>query len=107
MGWSTSLSTSRRASPTRYRPVWEVTDPALSIVRLHGRNHGTWNKKGLTSSAQRFNYDYDEGELTEVAQNVGTLSRKAEIVHVLFNTNYQDQGQRAARTLNGILQSKK
>jgi len=87
--------------------VWEVTDPALSVVRLHGRNHGTWNKKGLTSSAQRFNYDYDEGELTEVAQNVGTLSRKAEIVHVLFNTNYQDQGQRAARTLNGILQSKK
>ena len=87
--------------------VWEVTDPALSIVRLHGRNHGTWNKKGLVSSAQRFNYDYDEGELTEVAQNVSTLSRKADIVHVLFNTNYQDQGQRAARMLDGILHSKK
>src|SRR6266550_80068 len=87
--------------------VWEVTDPALSIVRLHGRNHGTWNKKGLTSSAQRFNYDYDEGELTEVAQNVGTLSRKAEIVHVLFNTNYQDQGRRAASTLNTILRAQK
>jgi uncharacterized protein YecE (DUF72 family) len=87
--------------------VWEATNPALSIVRLHGRNHGAWNKKGLTSSAQRFNYDYDEGELTEVAQNVTTLSRKADIVHVLFNTNYQDQGQRAARTLNRILHSKK
>jgi uncharacterized protein YecE (DUF72 family) len=87
--------------------VWEVTGPTLSIVRLHGRNHGTWNKKGLTSSAQRFNYDYDEGELTAVAQNVTRLSRKADIVHVLFNTNYQDQGQRAARTLNGILHSKK
>jgi uncharacterized protein YecE (DUF72 family) len=87
--------------------VWEVTDPALTVVRLHGRNHRTWNKKGLASSAQRFNYDYDEGELTEVAQNVSTLSRKADIVHVLFNTNYQDQGQRAARMLNGILHSKK
>ena len=76
-------------------------------MRLHGRNHGTWTKKGLTSSAKRFNYDYDERELTKVAQNVSTVSRKAEIVHVLFNTNYQDQGQRAARTLNGILQSKK
>ena len=62
--------------------VWEVTDPALSIVHLHGRNHGTWNKKGLVPSAQRFNYDYDEGELTEVAQNVSTLSRKADIVHL-------------------------
>jgi uncharacterized protein YecE (DUF72 family) len=88
-------------------PVWEVTDPVLSIVRLHGRNHGTWNKKGLASSAQRFNYDYDEAELTEVAQNVTTLSRKADMVHVLFNTNYQDQGQRAAQMLNGILHSKK
>jgi uncharacterized protein YecE (DUF72 family) len=87
--------------------IWELTDPGLSVVRLHGRNHGTWNKKGLTSSAQRFNYDYDERELTEVAQNVTTLSRKAEFVHVLFNTNYQDQGQRAARTLNGILHAKK
>ena len=87
--------------------VWELTDPGLSVVRLHGRNHGTWNKKGLTSSAQRFNYDYDERELTEVAQSVTTLSRKADIVHVLFNTNYQDQGQRAARTLNGILHAKK
>jgi len=76
-------------------------------VRLHGRNHGTWNKKGLTSSAQRFNYDYDESELTEVAQNVNALSRKADIVHVLFNTNYQDQGRRAASTLNTILRAQK
>jgi len=28
-------------------------------------------------------------------------------VHVLFNTNYQDQGQRAARMLGGILHSTK
>jgi uncharacterized protein YecE (DUF72 family) len=87
--------------------VWEITEPALAVVRLHGRNHGTWNKKGFSSSAQRFNYDYDEGELTEVAQNVTRLSRKADIVHVLFNTNYQDQGQRAARTLSGILHAKR
>ena len=87
--------------------VSEATDPALAVVRLHGRNHGTWNKDGLVSSAQRFNYDYDEGELTNVAQNVTTLSSKADIVYVLFNTNYRDQGQRAARTLNGLLHSKK
>jgi uncharacterized protein YecE (DUF72 family) len=87
--------------------VWEVTDPALSVVRLHGRNHDAWNQKGLTSSAQRFNYDYDEGELTELSHNVSGLSRQADIVHVLFNTNYQDQGQRAASTLNTILRAQK
>jgi uncharacterized protein YecE (DUF72 family) len=34
--------------------VWAVTNPALAIVRLHGRNHGMWNRKGLKSSSQRF-----------------------------------------------------
>ena len=83
--------------------VWEVTNPALGIVRMHGRNRDTWNRKGLTTSSQRFNYDYAESELREVATDVTTLSRQAERVHVLFNTNYQDQGQRAARTLIGLL----
>jgi uncharacterized protein YecE (DUF72 family) len=27
--------------------AWEVTNAELALVRLHGRNHGTWNKKGL------------------------------------------------------------
>jgi len=66
--------------------VWEMTDPALALVRLHGRNRETWNRKGLTASSQRFNYDYDENELREVAANVTTLSRKVKSVHVLFNT---------------------
>ena len=40
--------------------VWEVTSPELAIVRMHGRNVDTWAKKGLTTSSQRFNYDYSE-----------------------------------------------
>jgi uncharacterized protein YecE (DUF72 family) len=83
--------------------IWEVTNPALALVRLHGRNRETWNRKGLTASSQRFNYEYDEDELRDVAANVQALARRAERVHVLFNVNYQDQGQRAARTLSGLL----
>jgi uncharacterized protein YecE (DUF72 family) len=83
--------------------VWEVTQPALSVVRMHGRNRETWNRKGLASSAQRFNYDYTEAELTEIAGRVAALAASAARVHVLFNTNYQDQGQRAARTLTSLL----
>src|SRR5690242_14043674 len=37
--------------------VWEVTNSQLAIVRLHGRNHATWNRKGLKTSSQRFDYD--------------------------------------------------
>ncbi len=83
--------------------VWEVTDPSLAVVRLHGRNRDTWNRKGLTASSQRFNYDYDERELRDVAAKVTALSRNAKRTHVLFNTNYQDQGQRAATTLRKLL----
>ncbi|MGH8850443.1 MAG: DUF72 domain-containing protein [Casimicrobiaceae bacterium] len=82
--------------------VWEVTQPALSVVRLHGRNRETWNRKGLGSSSDRFNYDYDTGELTELAGKVAAIA--AASVHVVFNNNYEDQGQRNARELTGILQ---
>ena len=44
-----------------------------------------------------------EEELREIAANVNTLGRKVEHVHVLFNTNYQDQGQRAAKALASLL----
>jgi uncharacterized protein YecE (DUF72 family) len=85
--------------------VWEVTNPALALVRLHGRNHGTWNLKGLKSSSQRFDYDYDEQELQSLAQDIKQLAPKAATTHVLFNNNYQDQGQRGAQTLTRLLES--
>jgi uncharacterized protein YecE (DUF72 family) len=85
--------------------VWEVTNPALAIVRLHGRNHGTWNRKGLRSSAQRFDYDYSEEELGGLAQDIQRFAPKAETTHVLFNNNYEDQGQRNARALSRILEA--
>jgi uncharacterized protein YecE (DUF72 family) len=89
--------------PNTIPSVWEVTNPALSIVRLHGRNHATWNLKGLTNSAQRFNYDYHDAELMDIASDVKALAEKAEATHVLFNNNFQDQGQRGARTLTKLL----
>jgi uncharacterized protein YecE (DUF72 family) len=83
--------------------VWEVTNPVLSIVRLHGRNHGTWNRKGLNASSQRFDYDYNEDELKEIGSHVKSIADKVETTHVLFNNNYQDQGQRGARALTAIV----
>jgi uncharacterized protein YecE (DUF72 family) len=83
--------------------VWEVTSPHLAIVRLHGRNAETWNKKGLTTSSQRFNYDYPDSELEELAESVKTLARQVPRTHVILNNNYQDQGQRNARTLMKFL----
>ena len=86
--------------------VWEETNPALAVVRLHGRNHCTWNRKGLKTSSERFDYDYSDDELRDLAGGISALAPKATSTHVLFNNNYQDQGQRGARTLMKLLESK-
>jgi uncharacterized protein YecE (DUF72 family) len=83
--------------------VWEVTSPHLAIVRLHGRNAETWEKKGLKASSDRFNYDYRDDELKEIAEQIKTLSTRVPTVQAILNNNYQDQGQRNARTLVGLL----
>jgi uncharacterized protein YecE (DUF72 family) len=83
--------------------VWEVTHPELAIVRLHGRNHGTWNLKGLHSSADRFNYDYTTEELSELARLTKELSRQADLTQVIFNNNSEDQGQRNGREMIRLL----
>jgi len=84
--------------------VWDVTNRELAVVRLHGRNHATWNRKGLKASSERFDYDYDDDELRGLAGDIKAIAPKAQAVHVLFNNNYQDQGQRGARTLMSMLE---
>ena len=84
--------------------VWDVTNRELAVVRLHGRNHATWNRKGLKASSERFDYDYDDDELRGLAGDIKAIAPKAQAVHVLFNNNYQDQGQRGASTLMSMLE---
>jgi uncharacterized protein YecE (DUF72 family) len=84
--------------------VWEVTNPALAVVRLHGRNADTWAAKGLAASSERFNYEYGEPEIAELAGKVDALVDRAFELHVLVNVNFEDQGVRAARRLGAQLQ---
>jgi uncharacterized protein YecE (DUF72 family) len=84
--------------------VWEVTSPKLAVVRMHGRNHETWSKKGLKAASDRFNYDHSEEELAAIAPKVAELSRAVPVVHAVMNNNYEDQGQRNAKTLAKLLQ---
>ena len=84
-------------------PVWEVTHPGYALVRLHGRNAQTWNVKGETVASERFNYDYSDHELGELASSIQPLALGAAMTHVVFNNNMEDQGQRNATTLMRIL----
>jgi uncharacterized protein YecE (DUF72 family) len=83
--------------------VWDVASPRLAIVRMHGRNHETWDIKGATVASDRFNYDYSDDELKGIAAPIRDLAQRVAEVHVVFNNNQGDQGQRNGRSLMAIL----
>jgi uncharacterized protein YecE (DUF72 family) len=76
--------------------VWQVTQPELAVVRLHGRNRDTWTMTDAPDSSYRFNYDYPPEELAALAAEVRRIAERVRRVHVVFNNNYEDQGQRNA-----------
>jgi Uncharacterized conserved protein len=82
--------------------LWEVTHPELALVRLHGRNQATWNIKSSAASS-RFDYWYGREELAALKPEIQKVARKARKVHVVFNTNYEDQGQVNARLMKQVL----
>jgi uncharacterized protein YecE (DUF72 family) len=88
-------------------PVWESTHMQYSLVRLHGRNSETWNIKGATSAAERFNYDYPDPQLADIAAKVERLAPETFTTHVIMNNNWEDQGQRNAASLMRILEERR
>ena len=76
--------------------VWDVTVPEHAILRLHGRNQATWNIKGAPSS-ERFNHDYTDQDLDHLVKSIERMDGLYR--QIIFNNNFEDQGQRNARTL--------
>ena len=78
-----------------------VTNSAVTYLRLHGRNA----KGYLTGKtvAQRFDYDYSDAEIEEVADRSKQLGREAKEVHVIFNNNARDYAPHAALRLRKAL----
>lgn len=83
--------------------VWEATRTDLALVRLHGRNAATWNRPAHRASSGRFQYAYSEAELAALLPQLRRLEDSVAQVHVVFNTNHDDQGQNNARRLLGLL----
>jgi uncharacterized protein YecE (DUF72 family) len=84
--------------------VWEVTSPGVAVVRLHGRNREAWEKKGLATSAERFNYLYPEDELRGLVEPVRGLAARTQEVHVLFNNCYRNNAPRNAIELRQLIE---
>jgi uncharacterized protein YecE (DUF72 family) len=86
--------------------VWETTHPSYALVRLHGRNAATWNTRGATAASDRFNYDYPDAELADLAASIRELSREPRQTHVVFNNNMEDQGQRNAASMMKLFEGR-
>lgn len=78
-------------------PVAEVTSD-IGLVRFHGRNSETWEKKGI-GPAERFNYLYTEEVLKPWASKIAEISRQTSQMHVLFNNCYEDKAVVNARQM--------
>ena len=65
--------------------VVAATTP-FAYVRFHGRNLGTWNKRG-GGAQERFDYLYARGELEEWVEPLRELSGEAQQVYAMFNNN--------------------
>jgi uncharacterized protein YecE (DUF72 family) len=83
-------------------PVAEVTDPALSVIRFHGRDPKAWEKKTVS---ERFRYRYGEDELREWVPKVEHLAEGAREVHALMNNCYSDYAVTNAKQLMDLLNS--
>jgi len=81
--------------------VDEVTDPKAAYLRLHGRNAKAY-VTGKTVAA-RFDYDYSDKEIAEVADRSRKLAQEARELHVIFNNNNLDYAPRAALRLRKAL----
>jgi uncharacterized protein YecE (DUF72 family) len=84
-------------------PIAEATSE-IGLVRFHGRNSETWEKKGI-GPAERFNYLYTEEELRPWADKIAEISRQTREMHVLFNNCYEDKAVVNARQMCFMLGS--
>jgi uncharacterized protein YecE (DUF72 family) len=81
--------------------VDEITNRDLAYLRLHGRDARAY-LTGKTVAA-RFNYDYNDDEVTEIAERSKRLARQTREAHVVFNNNALDYAPRAAARLRKVL----
>ena len=79
----------------------EVTNSDLAYLRLHGRDARAYTTGKTVAS--RFNYDYSDEEIEEVAHRSRQLARQAKEVHVVFNNNALDYAPHAASRMRAAL----
>src|SRR2546425_5006493 len=88
-------------------PVVIATNEELAVIRFHGRNKESWEKKGIQPS-ERFRYLYDEDELADWTPKIASVAKQTRQTHGVYNncfSNYGTTNAREAALLLAQLQS--
>ncbi|MFH0846889.1 MAG: DUF72 domain-containing protein [Chloroflexota bacterium] len=88
--------------PSSMPPLVEATSD-IGLIRFHGRNRETWEKKGV-SVTERFDYLYTEAELKEWVPQIRELATKTRQLHVLFNNCNADKAVANGRQIKLMLE---
>lgn len=71
-------------------------------VRFHGRNAKAWWKGG----AERYDWDYDRGELSEWLPGISRLAEMFPAVFLFFNNCHAGQAVRSSRLMMDLLEGR-
>jgi uncharacterized protein YecE (DUF72 family) len=83
-------------------PAVVAATSKLAMVRFHGHNRETWERKGI-STAEKFRYLYDRKELSSWVPQLNALAKQAGEVHAVMNNCYGDYAVRNAGDLAELL----
>ena len=89
----------RIAAPHAMPPFDAVTREDLAYIRAHGRNEEGY-VRGRSATA-RFDWEYSEGELEEIARRARGLAADADTVRLMFGNGSHAPG--AAERMSGLL----
>lgn len=78
-----------------------ITNPRLGYLRLHGRNEQGYIRG--RSVAERFDYDYSENEVQEIAERIRALEKEVAELHVIANNNRSNYAPKLAKRLQELL----
>lgn len=87
---------------TAMPPVLEATSTHLAVVRFHGRNAETWDRRGAPPSV-RFRHHYTDRELGEWVPRIRAVEERVEEVHAIMNNNFSNWSVTNARRLSELL----
>ncbi len=78
----------------------------VGYLRLHGRNAKAWFSESDGRDA-RYNYLYNETELSEVLERVLIIARQAEEIYVIANNHFRGQAVCNALEIKAMLGERK